>query len=311
VALEIGRSGGSSVGPRGDRPPFRLPGDPERMRGAEGQQSRNIEILGPTGQEPRIAVVEQRGKAETAGEHGRAGDLPAGQGAGRGDHGPQFPEAQYVHLTDAGAFPREPGEGQQIMRALREQRGVVTVRVGGGFPGVAPHAGLARRFPPVDELALEEEIGRCAHEMILDCRPFKRDGGIEVVDLAKRLMDYGYHAPTVSFPVAGTLMIEPTESESKMELDRFCDALLAIRNEVQEVIDGKVDAENNVLKNAPHTLSMVTANDWTWPYTRHQAAYPLAYVAENKFWPMVRRVDEAYGDRNLQCTCAPVSSYAE
>lgn len=153
--------------------------------------------------------------------------------------------------------------------------------------------------------------GRCAHEMILDCRPFKRDGGIEVVDLAKRLMDYGYHAPTVSFPVAGTLMIEPTESESKMELDRFCDALLAIRNEVQEVIDGKVDAENNVLKNAPHTLSMVTANDWTWPYTRHQAAYPLAYVAENKFWPMVRRVDEAYGDRNLQCTCAPVSSYAE
>jgi glycine dehydrogenase len=153
--------------------------------------------------------------------------------------------------------------------------------------------------------------GRCAHEMILDCRPFKRDGGIEVVDLAKRLMDYGYHAPTVSFPVAGTLMIEPTESESKMELDRFCDALLAIRAEVQDIIDGKVDAENNLLKNAPHTLTMVTANDWNWPYTRHDAAYPLPYVAENKFWPTVRRVDEAYGDRNLQCTCAPVSSYAE
>jgi len=153
--------------------------------------------------------------------------------------------------------------------------------------------------------------GRCAHEMILDCRPFKRDGGIEVVDLAKRLMDYGYHAPTVSFPVAGTLMIEPTESESKMELDRFCDALLAIRAEVQDIIDGKVDAENNLLKNAPHTLTMVTANDWNWPYTRHDAAYPLPYVVENKFWPTVRRVDEAYGDRNLQCTCAPVSSYAE
>lgn len=153
--------------------------------------------------------------------------------------------------------------------------------------------------------------GRCAHEMILDCRPFKRDGGIEVVDLAKRLMDYGYHAPTVSFPVAGTLMIEPTESESKMELDRFCDALLSIREEVQAVIDGRVDAENNVVKNAPHTLKMATVDEWNWPYTRQQAAYPLPYVEENKFWPSVRRVDEAYGDRNLQCTCAPVSSYAE
>ena len=150
---------------------------------------------------------------------------------------------------------------------------------------------------------------RCAHEMILDCRPFKRDGGIEVTDIAKRLMDYGFHAPTVSFPVAGTLMVEPTESESKPELDRFCDALLQIRAEIEEVLIGTVDAANNVLKNAPHTLRMVTSDAWNFPYSRQKAAYPLEYVADNKFWPTVRRVDDAYGDRNLVCTCAPTDSY--
>jgi glycine dehydrogenase len=154
------------------------------------------------------------------------------------------------------------------------------------------------------------ERNRVAHEMIVDCRPFKRDKGIEVTDIAKRLMDYGYHAPTVSFPVAGTLMIEPTESESKEELDRFCDAMIAIKGEI-DAIGVDSDKENNALKNAPHTLRMLTADDWNFPYSRQQAAFPLSYVSENKFWPSVRRVDDAYGDRNLICTCAPIESYME
>jgi glycine dehydrogenase len=152
--------------------------------------------------------------------------------------------------------------------------------------------------------------GRAAHEMILDCRGFKKFG-IEVEDIAKRLMDYGFHAPTVSFPVAGTLMIEPTESESKAELDRFCDAMIAIRAEIAEIESGIADSQNNVLKNAPHTAAMVTASDWKFPYSREKAAYPLSYVRKAKFWPSVRRVDSAYGDRNLYCTCAPVEEYAQ
>ena len=151
------------------------------------------------------------------------------------------------------------------------------------------------------------ECGRAAHELIIDCRPFKMNG-IEVTDIAKRLMDYGFHAPTVSFPVAGTMMIEPTESESLAELDRFCNAMIAIREEIEEASS---EEPNNVLKNAPHTLKMVTANEWNFPYSREKAAYPLEYVADNKFWPTVRRVDEAYGDRNLMCTCAPIEEYAE
>ncbi len=151
------------------------------------------------------------------------------------------------------------------------------------------------------------ERGRAAHEMIIDCRPFKANG-IEVTDIAKRLMDYGFHAPTVSFPVAGTIMIEPTESESKAELDRFCDALLSIR---QEIASASSENPNNVMKNAPHTLAMLTTDNWEFPYTREQAAYPLEYIAENKFWPSVRRVDDAYGDRNLICTCAPIEEYME
>ncbi len=151
------------------------------------------------------------------------------------------------------------------------------------------------------------ERGRAAHEMIVDCRPFKTHG-IEVTDIAKRLMDYGFHAPTVSFPVAGTIMIEPTESESKAELDRFCDALIAIR---QEIAEASADEPNNIMKNAPHTLAMLTADTWDFPYSREQAAYPLAFIAENKFWPTVRRVDDAYGDRNLVCTCAPIEAYLE
>jgi glycine dehydrogenase len=149
------------------------------------------------------------------------------------------------------------------------------------------------------------EMGRAAHEMILECRPFK-EKGIEVTDIAKRLMDYGFHAPTVSFPVAGTMMIEPTESENLEELDRFCDAMIAIRKEIEAAT---IENPNNVLKNAPHTLMMVTTDNWIYPYTREQAAFPLDYVADNKFWPTVRRADEAYGDRNLVCSCAPIEAY--
>lgn len=151
------------------------------------------------------------------------------------------------------------------------------------------------------------EKGRAAHEMIIDCRSFKQRG-IEVTDIAKRLMDYGFHAPTVSFPVAGTLMIEPTESENLAELDRFCDAMISIREEIDKA---ELDEPNNVLKNAPHTLEMVTSDIWDFSYSRQQAAFPLPYVSENKFWPSVRRVDDAYGDRNLICTCAPIEAYAE
>jgi glycine dehydrogenase len=149
------------------------------------------------------------------------------------------------------------------------------------------------------------EMGRAAHEMILDCRAFKQQG-VEVTDIAKRLMDYGFHAPTVSFPVAGTLMIEPTESEDLAELDRFCDALISIRKEIEVAT---ADNHNTVLHNAPHTLNMLTADTWDFPYSREQAAYPLDYIAENKFWPSVRRVDDAYGDRNLVCSCAPIEAY--
>ena len=150
--------------------------------------------------------------------------------------------------------------------------------------------------------------GRCAHEMILDCRAFKAYG-IEVTDIAKRLMDYGFHAPTVSFPVAGTVMIEPTESEPKQELDRFCNAMIAIRHEIEEVERGLMDKIDNPLKNAPHTAAVVTGNDWEHPYSRQKAAFPLPYVAAYKFWPSVGRVNDTHGDRTLICTCPPVESY--
>ena len=151
--------------------------------------------------------------------------------------------------------------------------------------------------------------GRAAHEMIVDCRSFK-EVGVEVEDIAKRLMDYGFHAPTVSFPVAGTLMIEPTESETKAELDKFCDAMLAIREEIREIEDGRADRVENVLKNAPHTATMVLTGTWDMPYSREKAVFPASFVKENKFWPSVRRIDSAYGDRNLICSCIPVEEYA-
>jgi len=170
---------------------------------------------------------------------------------------------------------------------------------------------IKERLAGAFDVLYSGENGRAAHEMILDCRPFKKDAGIEVTDIAKRLMDYGFHAPTVSFPVAGTVMVEPTESEGKAELDRFCDAMLSIRAEIDAVTRGDMDVANNVLKNAPHTQALICADTWDLPYTRSQAAFPIEYVAENKFWPSVRRVDDAYGDRNLICTCKPIESYME
>jgi glycine dehydrogenase len=153
--------------------------------------------------------------------------------------------------------------------------------------------------------------GTCAHEFIVDLRPFKQSAAVEAEDVAKRLMDYNFHAPTLSFPVAGTIMIEPTESEDKAELDRFCDALLNIRAEIKAIEDGKADKVDNMLKHAPHTQFEITADDWNHAYSRQEAAYPLAYIKENKFWPSISRVNNTYGDRNLICTCEPVSAYLE
>ena len=167
---------------------------------------------------------------------------------------------------------------------------------------------LEKHYP----LLYSRPNGRVAHEMIFDLRPLKQASGglVDETDVAKRLMDYGFHAPTVSFPVAGTLMIEPTESEPREELDRFCDAMIAIRQEIQAVIDGKADPKDNVLENAPHTAAAVTADDWSHSYSREQAAYPLPFVRARKFWPTVGRIDNPYGDRNLMCSCPPIEAFA-
>jgi glycine dehydrogenase len=150
--------------------------------------------------------------------------------------------------------------------------------------------------------------GRVAHELIFDLRSFKA-GGVEEMDVAKRLMDYGFHAPTVSFPVAGTLMVEPTESEDKGELDRFCDAMISIHAEIDAVVSGKADKKNNVLKNAPHTAQQVVADKWDHAYSREEAAYPAPWTREFKFWPAIGRIDSVYGDRNLFCTCPPIEAF--
>ncbi|MBT8219237.1 MAG: glycine dehydrogenase (aminomethyl-transferring), partial [Bacteroidia bacterium] len=151
--------------------------------------------------------------------------------------------------------------------------------------------------------------GRSAHELIVDLRDYK--AYITAEDVAKRLIDYGFHAPTLAFPVPGTIMIEPTESEDLAELDRFCDAMISIKHEIDEVLSGKFDKENNVLHNAPHTLGMLSSDEWELPYSRKKAAFPLEYLQPNKFWASVRRVNNAYGDRNLVCTCPPISDYEE
>ncbi len=168
---------------------------------------------------------------------------------------------------------------------------------------------MAKRLEKHFPILYTGKNGLVAHEFIVDVRPFKDSAGVEVVDVAKRLMDFGFHAPTMSFPVPGTLMIEPTESESKAELDRFCDAMIAIRGEIQDIIDGRLPRDHNVLKQAPHTVEAVTVSDWSRPYTREQAAFPAPWVRERKFWPAVGRIDEAYGDRHFICTCPPMTDY--
>jgi glycine dehydrogenase len=170
---------------------------------------------------------------------------------------------------------------------------------------------MARRLEKYYPILYTGSSGLVAHEFILDLRQFKDSAGVEAMDVAKRLMDYGFHAPTVSFPVAGTLMIEPTESESKAELDRFCDAMILIRAEIQDIVDGRQPHTNNLLKNAPHTAQIVTASEWDRPYNREQAVYPAPWVRDRKFWPHVSRIDEAYGDRHLICTCPPMDSYQQ
>jgi glycine dehydrogenase len=170
---------------------------------------------------------------------------------------------------------------------------------------------MAKRLESHFDILYRADSGLVAHEFIVDLRPMKRATGITEEDVAKRLIDYGFHAPTVSFPVAGTLMIEPTESEPKEELDRFVDALISIRAEIEQVELGIADREDNALKNSPHTAAMVTAEDWDHAYTRTQAAYPAPWTRDSKFWPYVRRVDNAYGDRNLICSCPPIEAYQE
>nr|MDJ0724710.1 aminomethyl-transferring glycine dehydrogenase [Prochloraceae cyanobacterium] len=170
---------------------------------------------------------------------------------------------------------------------------------------------IALRLQPHYPVLFKGSSGLVAHECIIDLRPLKKRAGIEVDDIAKRLMDYGFHAPTVSWPVAGTMMIEPTESESIAELDRFCDAMIAIRQEITEIESGAIDPENNPLKNAPHTAEVVICQDWERPYSREKAAYPAPWTKEHKFWPSVSRIDNAFGDRNLVCSCEGMEAYKE
>jgi glycine dehydrogenase len=169
---------------------------------------------------------------------------------------------------------------------------------------------IAQRLEPHYPVLYKGAHGRVAHECIIDLRPLKAATGIEAEDVAKRLMDYGFHAPTMSFPVPGTLMIEPTESESLAELDRFCEALIAIRAEIRAIETGQADPENNVLKHAPHTAAVIAADNWNRPYSREQAAFPAPWVKASKFWPAVSRIDNVYGDRNLFCVCVPVEAYS-
>lgn len=168
---------------------------------------------------------------------------------------------------------------------------------------------IAAKLAPHFKILYKGTNGRVAHECIIDVRPFKESAGVTVDDIAKRLMDYGFHAPTMSWPVAGTLMIEPTESESRQELDRFIDALISIREEIREIEDGKMDRENNPLKMAPHSYFELLSDKWNHPYGREKAAFPRPWVREHKFWVPVSRVDNVYGDKNLVCSCLPLEAY--
>ena len=168
---------------------------------------------------------------------------------------------------------------------------------------------IAKRLEPHYEILYRGKNNLIAHECILDVRPLKDSANVEVDDIAKRLMDYGFHAPTMSWPVAGTLMIEPTESESKKEIDRFCDAMISIRKEITNIESGNADSTNNVLKNAPHTVEEACADNWAYPYSRSDAVYPNNVKASEKYWPPVKRVDNVYGDKNLQCSCPSMDEF--
>jgi glycine dehydrogenase len=170
---------------------------------------------------------------------------------------------------------------------------------------------MAKRLEAHYPVVFKGKNGRCAHEFIIDSRHFEATSGVKVEDIAKRLMDYGFHAPTMSWPEVGTLMIEPTESESKAELDRFCDAMIAIRGEIREIEEGKASRDDNVLKNAPHTAAAIASEDWRHPYSRQRAVFPTAWTRHFKFWPAVGRIDNPYGDRNLACACPPTSEYGQ
>jgi glycine dehydrogenase len=170
---------------------------------------------------------------------------------------------------------------------------------------------MARRLSPHYPVLYTGKNGMVAHECIIDLRPIKESCGVSVEDVAKRLIDYGFHAPTMSFPVPGTLMIEPTESEAKRELDRFCDAMIRIRQEIAEIESGKADAHDNLLRNAPHTHHLLLEGEWSRPYSKEEAFFPLRNLREDKYWPPVGRVDNVYGDRHLVCSCPPMESYSE
>jgi glycine dehydrogenase len=238
--------------------------------------------------------------------------------AAAGHLAPYLPGHRLVGLGGAKSTPSVAAAPWGSASILLISYGYIRMLGGNGMTAATRYAILnanyikARLQGHYDELYANHN-GRVAHEMIFDLRPFKHGAGpsIDEQDVAKRLMDYGFHAPTVSFPVAGTMMIEPTESESKDELDRFCDALIAIRAEIQDVLDGKADPRDNVLKNAPHTAEEVAADAWSHPYSREQAAYPLPYLREAKFWPSVARIDNPYGDRNLICACPPIEDFIE
>lgn len=169
---------------------------------------------------------------------------------------------------------------------------------------------MAQRLKKYYSVLYAGKSGLSAHEFILDLRPFKKSANVEVEDIAKRLMDFGFHAPTISWPVPGTMMIEPTESESKTELDRYCEALIIIRQEIADIEEGRLPRDNNPLKHAPHSIEVLSQPEWPHPYSREQAAFPAPWLREYKFWPAVSRIDNAFGDRNLVCTCPPMESYS-
>ncbi len=243
---------------------------------------------------------------------GGPGMGPIGVAAHLVPHLPDHPVVPLGHDKSCGTISAAPWGSASI---LPISFAYILMMGGGGLTEATKVAILSanyivKRLEGQYPLLYAGVSGHVAHECILDTRPFKQSAGVEVEDIAKRLIDYGFHPPTVSFPVPGTLMVEPTESESKAELDRFCDALLAIRDEIAEIEAGVAARDDNVLKRAPHTIAVVSADEWDRPYSRQQAAFPVPGLRDRKVWPTASRIDSAYGDRNLVCTCPPMEEYA-